>query len=75
MEKDHPHSGAGYRIVEQSDMTYSVEVTIPGSFPTIVTGFATEAAAVDWAARHKDGVARGLTFRRQSAYRKPRSGG
>jgi hypothetical protein len=75
MEKDHPHDGAAYGIVEQFDMTYGVEVTIPGTFPTIVTGFPTEAAAVEWAARHKDGVARGLTFRRQSVYRKPRSGG
>jgi hypothetical protein len=75
MEEDHPHSGAAYRIVEQSDLSYGVEVTIPGTFPTIVTGFATEAAAVDWAARHKDGVARGVAFERRWTFRKPRSGG
>jgi hypothetical protein len=75
MEKDHPHSGAAYRIIERSDMTYGVEVTILGTLPTIVTGFASKAAAQDWAARHKDGVARGLTFRRQTAFRKPQSGG
>ena len=75
MEKDHPHSGAAYRIFEQSDKSYGVEVTIPGTLPTIVSGFATEIAAVDWAAQHKDGVARGVTFRRKSTFRKHRSGG
>jgi hypothetical protein len=71
MERDHPHNGAAYRIIERLDMTYSVEVTIPGMLPTIVTGFATEAAARDWVARHKDGVARGPTLRRQFRNRRP----
>jgi hypothetical protein len=75
MHKGHPHSSAAYRIIERLDMTYGVEVTIPGMLPTIVTGFATEAAAGDWAVRHKEGVARGGKFRRRSAFLKPRSRG
>jgi hypothetical protein len=70
MKDEHPHSGAAYRIVEQPDQSFGVEVTIPGTHPTTVTGFATEAAAAEWAAKHKEGVEKGETFRRRPTFRK-----
>jgi hypothetical protein len=45
MAKEHPHTGAAYRVVPQKDATYGVEVIVPGSSPAMVTAFATEQAA------------------------------
>jgi hypothetical protein len=53
MAKEHPHVGAAYRVVPQNDSTYAVEVIVPGSFPALVTSFATEQSAEDWIADHK----------------------
>lgn len=39
-----------FRIFLQDDQSYAIEVTIPDSFPTIITRFDTEAAAEKWIA-------------------------
>jgi hypothetical protein len=39
---------ATFRVFEKPDQTYAVEITIAGTEPTSVTGFATETAAADW---------------------------
>jgi len=70
MAKEHPHAGAAYRVVPQKDATYGVEVIVPGSFPAMVTSFATEQAAEVWIADYKRRVAenapRTFTRRRNS---------
>jgi hypothetical protein len=53
MAKEHPHAGASYRIVTQENSTYGVEVIVPGSFPALVTSFATEESAEAWITGHK----------------------
>jgi hypothetical protein len=57
MAKEHPHTGAVYRVVPQKDLTYGVEVILPGSYPTLVTSFATEQTAEAWITDHKRRVA------------------
>jgi hypothetical protein len=57
MAKEHPHAGASYRIVLQENSTYAVEVSVPGSFPALVTSFATEESAEAWIIGHKRRVA------------------
>src|SRR5262249_25957281 len=52
-------TGATYRILQQADRTYGVEVSIPGSHPTLVTGLATKEAANSWIARHQEQIASG----------------
>jgi len=64
MEQRHPHSDASYRIVPQTDMTFGVEVMIPGTQPTTVTNFTTEADAKRWIAKHREEVAMGDSLRR-----------
>ena len=59
MDKQHPHTGATYRITLQSDGSFGIEVSIPDSLPTMITGFATEAAAEGWVAQHKQDIASG----------------
>jgi hypothetical protein len=53
MKKAHPHAGAAYRVMPLSGGTFGVEVVIPDTDPTMVSGFATEAAAQAWVATHK----------------------
>ncbi len=43
-----------FRVVEQSAGAYAVEVTIPDSFPTLVTSFPTEAAAEAWIVGYRE---------------------
>ena len=57
MAKEHPHAGASYRVVSQQDLTFGVEVSVPGSFPAMVTSFATEQTAEAWISDHKQRVA------------------
>ena len=64
MDKTHPHTDATYRILQQEDESFAVEVAIPGSFPTTVKSFASAQAAAGWIARHKEGVANSTTLRR-----------
>ncbi len=64
MDKTHPHAGAEYELFEQQDGSFGIEVSIPDSRPTRVTGFASRTAAVAWAAKHKADVAKGVPLRR-----------
>ena len=57
MAKEHPHAEATYRVVPQKDMTYGVEVAIPGNYPTMVTSFTTVQKAEAWIAQHKRRIA------------------
>jgi hypothetical protein len=62
----HPHAEAVYTIIPLNDGKFAVEVTIPGSHPTKVTGLDTEAAAEAWIERHKTQVATGSILRQSS---------
>ncbi len=55
--RTHPHAEATYRVVPLSGGTFGVEITIPDSYPTTVSSFATEAAAEAWIARNRERVA------------------
>jgi hypothetical protein len=61
-----PHASASYRIIPQKDLTYGVEVTIPDTYPTLVTGFATEQRADAWIAEHKSQAQLGIWLKRRS---------
>jgi hypothetical protein len=64
MENSHAHSGATYRILHQADGSFGIEVTIPGTHPTLVTSFASEDAAALWIAKHQAQIAGGNARRR-----------
>ena len=53
MASPHPHAQATYRVVAVKDGRFGVEITIPDTFPTLVTSFASEADSEDWIAQHK----------------------
>ena len=63
MAKEHPHAGATYSVISLKDMTYGVEVVIPGSHPTMVTSFTTEQKAEAWIADHKRRVEEGAVHK------------
>jgi hypothetical protein len=63
MSKEHPHAGATYRVVPQKDLTFGVEVNVPGSSPALVTSFATEETAEAWIANYKRRVAENVPNR------------
>ena len=65
MEKQHPHFGATYRIAQQPDGGFGVEVTAPGAAPVNVTGFGTEILAAAWIANHEREVATGTLARKK----------
>jgi hypothetical protein len=44
---------AEYRIVARDDEAFAVEISIEDTSPTMVTPFATEAAAGVWIEKHK----------------------
>jgi hypothetical protein len=70
MAKEHPHAEATYRVVPQQDLTFGVEVSVPGCFPAMVTSFATEQTAEAWIADYKRRVAENTPnrfMRRKSA--------
>jgi hypothetical protein len=52
-ERTHPHAGATYRMMPLTGGTFGVEVVIADTDPTLVSGFATVAAAEEWVAAHK----------------------
>lgn len=54
--RTHPYAEAIYRVVQLSDGAFGVEVKIPDSHPTMVSSFATEAAAEAWIVRNKQRV-------------------
>jgi hypothetical protein len=64
MPYEHPHVQASYRIVAREDMTFAVEVSVPGTSPTMISGLSTEAKAEEWITRHKAQVAKGTIYRR-----------
>jgi len=53
----HPHAEATYRVIPFEGTSFAVEVTIPDTNPTIVSEFATAAAAEKWIADHRERVA------------------
>jgi hypothetical protein len=57
MARIHPHADATYRTIRFSDGTFGVEIAIPGTHPTTMRSFATEAKAAEWIAEHKNFVA------------------
>jgi hypothetical protein len=67
----HPHAEAVYRVIPLDDGKFAIEVTIPGSNPTKVTGLETQAAAEAWIERHQTQVATGTILRRSSWQRRP----
>ena len=42
-----------YRVFQQQDGSYAVELTQPGRLAQLAVGFASEAAASDWVAQDK----------------------
>ena len=70
---DHPHLEATYKLTAV-DGGFAVEVTIPETKPTKVSGFDTQAKAEAWIARHKANVATGTlsTSQRWSRGRPPK---
>jgi hypothetical protein len=56
MARTHPHAEATYRVISLKEGTFGVEIAIPGSYPTKVTSFATEADAEAWIAEHQSKV-------------------
>ena len=53
MPKTHPHAEAAYRVIPLDDGSFGIEITIPGSHPTKVSKFKTEADAESWIAEHQ----------------------
>ncbi|MBV9860204.1 MAG: hypothetical protein JO038_08905 [Alphaproteobacteria bacterium] len=64
MSKTHPHAGASYRLLSV-DGAVSVEVAIPDTSPTTISGFADEASAEAWIARHRAEIEAGAPPRRR----------
>ena len=71
--RDHPHVDATYNLITLDDGTFAVEVVIPATEPTKVSGFDTQQKAEAWIERHKAKIASGNIYRTQWGYRsKPR---
>jgi len=51
--RSHPHADAIYRVIPGANGGFAVEVTIPGTYPTKVRPFSTEADAEAWIAKHR----------------------
>jgi hypothetical protein len=71
MPAGHPHAEATYRLIA-GDGSFAVEVSIPGSGPTTVSGFDSQAKAEAWIERHKANVATGTIMQRSNWTRGPR---
>ena len=56
---EHPHVDATYKLITLDGGGFAVEVTIPDTQPTKVTGFDTQAKAEAWIERHRANVATG----------------
>ncbi|HXE27178.1 MAG TPA: hypothetical protein VN656_01625 [Stellaceae bacterium] len=69
----HPHAEAVYRVIPLEDGKFAVEVSIPGSHPTKITGLDTQAAAEAWIERHRAQVATGTIQRQSSSWSRRRS--
>jgi hypothetical protein len=68
----HPHAEAVYRVIPLDDGTFAVEVTIPGSHPTKVSGLDTQEAAEAWIERHKTQIATGTILRQSNSWSRGR---
>jgi hypothetical protein len=55
--RTHPHAEPTYRVVPLSGGAFSVQITIPDSYPTAISSFATEAVAQDWITCNRQRVA------------------
>jgi len=53
MERTHPRAEATYRMIPIDAGAFAVEVTIPESYPTRVSPFASEADAEAWIGKHQ----------------------
>jgi hypothetical protein len=60
----HPHAGATYRTLPLTDGTFGVEIAIPGTYPTVMSSFGTQAKAGEWIAKHKSLVELNAPFDR-----------
>jgi hypothetical protein len=69
--ESHPHSDATYKVISLKDGLFAIEVSVPGSLPTKITGFATKAKAEEWVSAHKLDVARGIYKRVPYRLRQP----
>ena len=56
MEKSHPHVGATYRVVSIADDQFGVEVIVPDTYPTMVSGLKSFDAANAWIIGHQERV-------------------
>ena len=56
MARTHPHADANYRVISLPGGSFGVEVSIPDSYPTTVSKFATKADAQTWITKHKTRV-------------------
>ena len=54
--RTHPHAEAAYEVVAAGGDAFVVRIVIPGSYPTTVSGFSSQAAAERWVADHKERV-------------------
>jgi len=75
MELAHPHAEATYRVIASGDGTFTVEVSIPGTYPAKVSAFATEADAETWIVEHQRRVQAQTRFRRPGTSVANRHGG
>jgi hypothetical protein len=66
MAAPHPHLDATYRLIPGDGDSFTVEVAIPGSAPTKVSGFDSQAKAEAWIERHKANVATGSIMQRSN---------
>jgi hypothetical protein len=57
--KPHPHVAATYRLIAHADGSFAIEVAIPETQPTTVSGFDTQAKAEAWIERHQANIATG----------------
>ena len=64
-DKPHPHAEATYSVFQQDDKTFGVRVTIPDTYPTTVSGFATQALADAWVADHRQKALSGESIKRR----------
>jgi hypothetical protein len=66
MTAPHPHLEAVYSLLPLDGGRFAVEVAVPGSLPTKVSGFDSQEKAEAWIAQHKASVATGTIMRRSS---------
>jgi hypothetical protein len=59
MTATHPHIEATYNLLTQDNGSFAVEVAIPDTRPTKVSGFDTQDKAEAWIERHKANIATG----------------